>query len=29
MKEDKIMKIAGRIIARMKKEFDEDEEDEW
>lgn len=29
MKEDKIMKIAGRILACMKKEFDEDEEDEW
>lgn len=28
MREDKIMKIAGRILACMKKEFDEDEEDE-
>ena len=29
MQEDKIMEIAGRILACMKKEFDEDEEDEW
>ena len=28
MKEDKIMKIAGHILACMKKEFDEDEDDE-
>lgn len=29
MQENKIMKIAGRILACMKKEFDEYEEDEW
>ena len=29
MKEDKIMKIAGRILACMKKNSMKNEEDEW
>lgn len=29
MKEDKIVKIAGRILAYMKKNSMKNEEDEW